>query len=366
MPDNHGGEMSNGNDEVAAAPTVVEIADLERLAAGIIRAQGNRFIKELFRSSNITVGATKDELEANVKAMIAAGDLRLGDVDAWLREVEGWGNQHVYLYRISSTLLRQLTVPQVRQSAVDARVDHLWDAPTVLAFPDKRELTSISFNDSVLRLVWQEASPGWTRVEEKDIHKQEGLDTYEFRAWRMVERRAVTRFEAQLDLGLAGLFIPNPIQGDEHRLVIAEAKRVIAQLMNLSLLERNQLDISVVSRNMDQRKVPDRLTANPKVKTQRSRLSAKADYVEFAANSKDIPYWEEDAIHGVGRSVRDLQLAEFQGTGGVYVFQPGSGPDDLDRALLVQLYGSDDRIKLWAQMTAREVWTILSELSGYA
>ena len=50
----------------------------------------------------------------------------------------------------------------------------------------------------------------------------------------------------------------------------------------------------------------------------------------------------------------------------MFLFQPGSGNGALTRALRVQLYGDTDRIRLWAQMSADEVWTILTELSTYS
>ena len=354
---------ANANPE--APPTPAEIADLKRLAAGIIRAQGNRFIKELLRAKGIRIGANKDDFERNLNAAIESGTLRLHDVDDWLKLVEGWGNQHVYLYNIPSTLRKDLTQPKIRQRAQDAGLENVWDGATILEFPEEPHLTSISFTASVLRLVWQESSPGWTPVPEKNYTVEEGLDTFEYRAWRKVERRAITRFEAHLDKGLAGLFIADPIQGDEHRAAREEAERVIGLLMNLPALKRGQFDISVVSRNLDQQNVPTNVTQKPGVKTQKSRLGSGGAYVEFAANSRDKAYWEEPAIQDVRKSVRVQQLPAFQGTEGVFIFQPGAAPDGLTRPLRVQLYGEDERVRLWAQMDAGEVWTILTKLSGY-
>jgi hypothetical protein len=312
----------------AASPQ--EVADLKRLAAGIIRAQGNRFVKELLRTKNIRIGTNKDDFERGLTEAIESGALTLADVDRWLREVEGWGNQHVYLYNISSTLRRELTLPKIRRKVSDARLDALWDAPTVLAFPDQPQLTSISFNDSVLRLIWQETSPGWVPVPEKNYLEEEGLDVYEYRAFRKVEWRAITRFEAHAGSGLAALFIANPIQGDEHKAAIVEAKRVIDLLMPLQLLERGQCNIPIVSRNIDQKNMPTNKVPNPGVRAQKSRLGSGGAYVEFAANSSDKAYWEEPAIQSVRDSVRAQQLAVFHGVEGVFIFQSG---DDLAHRL---------------------------------
>lgn len=357
--------MTPANLEPRPTPTPDQVADLKRLAAGIVRDQGNRFIKELLRHKGIRIGVNKDDFERNLNKAIESGELLLDDVDDWLKRVEGWGNQHVYLYNLSAELCRDLTRPKIRQQVRHARLDDVWSGATVLAFPDEPELTSISFKDSVLRVVWQESSPGWTPVPDKDYTEKEGLDTYEYRAWRRIERRAITRFEAHLDKKLAGLFIANPIEGAEHQTAVDEAKRVIGLLMDLPALERGQLDISVVSKNLDQQNVPSSATPNPEVKAQKSRLVSGGAYVEFAANSRDKAYWEEPAIQNVRRSVRTPQLAAFQGSDGVFVFQEGPGSDRLDRPLRVQLYGRTDRVRLWALMDADEVWTILAKLSTY-
>ena len=354
----------NGNPQ--PPPTPNQIAALKQLAAGIIRIQGNRFIKELLRAKEIPIGVNKDDFERNLIEAIETGKLGLIDVDDWLKVVEGWGNQHVYLYNISSTLRKDLTKPKIRHHVEDAGLGNVWEGATVLAFPHQSTLTSISFTESVLRVVWHESSPGWTPVPEKNIPpKEEGLDTFEYRAWRKLEQRAITRFEAHLDKGLAGLFIAHPIQGSEHQAAIDEAKRVIGLLMDLSALERGQIDISVVSRNLDQQNLPTNVTSEPAVKVQKSRLTSGGAYVEFGANSRDKAFWEEPAIQNVRSSIRTRQLLAFQGTEGVFIFQEGSGPHDLARPLRVQLYGKDDRVRLWAQMDAGEVWTILTKLSAY-
>lgn len=64
---------------------------------------------------------------------------------------------------------RELTNPKIRRRIQDANLENVWEGATVLAFPNEPNLTSISFSDSVLRIVWQEASPGWTPVPEKSI-----------------------------------------------------------------------------------------------------------------------------------------------------------------------------------------------------
>ena len=79
---------------------MTEIEALKKLARGIILAQGNIFIKELLRDNKIRIGATKADFEKNLLAAIDDGKLTREHFDTWLNEVEGWGDQHVYLYDI--------------------------------------------------------------------------------------------------------------------------------------------------------------------------------------------------------------------------------------------------------------------------
>src|SRR5437879_6514364 len=104
------------SDSVAggATPGAEERKALRKLVRGIVLAQGNAFVKELLRSKGIRIGDTKADFERNMLEAIRDGRLRRSDVDQWLDEVEGWGNQHVYLYHVP---------PRVAQ-------DPLWSSST--------------------------------------------------------------------------------------------------------------------------------------------------------------------------------------------------------------------------------------------
>jgi hypothetical protein len=95
-----------------------------------------------------------------------------------------WRSAHSRIRRSADALRKSLTGPRIRSRVKKAELDGVWNAETIMAFPDKPELTSISFCDSVLRLVWQESSPGWIPVPEKNFQREEGPDLFEYRAWR--------------------------------------------------------------------------------------------------------------------------------------------------------------------------------------
>src|SRR5262245_34751968 len=84
----------------ASSSEEAERQTLRELAGGVIRAQGNVFIKELLRSKGIKLGTTKEDFESNLFTAIDLGQLQLADVEQWLEEVEGWGKQHIYCFAV--------------------------------------------------------------------------------------------------------------------------------------------------------------------------------------------------------------------------------------------------------------------------
>ncbi|HET6840561.1 MAG TPA: hypothetical protein VFK06_02590 [Candidatus Angelobacter sp.] len=77
-----------------------------QLVRTVVLTQGNIFIRELLRRKRIPIGITKQNFEANLLEAISVGDLQLVDLIEWLDEVEGWGDQHVYLYHIPSAMTK--------------------------------------------------------------------------------------------------------------------------------------------------------------------------------------------------------------------------------------------------------------------
>ena len=88
-------------DDVTTDPREGEQQVLLRLVRGIVLAQGNIYIKSLLREKGLRIGDTKADFEQNLEQAVADGKITLVDVEEWLDRVEGWGDQHVYLFNLS-------------------------------------------------------------------------------------------------------------------------------------------------------------------------------------------------------------------------------------------------------------------------
>lgn len=75
-----------------------EEKELKEAVRTIVLTQGNGFIKELLRKNKIQIGTKKADFSKNLLSAIDAGTLTRPMIEEWLSEVEGWGNQHIYLF----------------------------------------------------------------------------------------------------------------------------------------------------------------------------------------------------------------------------------------------------------------------------
>ncbi|HEV3115659.1 MAG TPA: SAP domain-containing protein, partial [Gemmataceae bacterium] len=63
------------------------------------------WIQDFLRERKLPTTGNKDVLRTRVESLFDDGTLSLSDLVVLLDKVEGWGNQHVYLYRANDGLL---------------------------------------------------------------------------------------------------------------------------------------------------------------------------------------------------------------------------------------------------------------------
>lgn len=353
--------MSNKNKSSQTKPSDKEKVVLRSLVRGIVLAQGNTFIKELLRAKEIRIGSTKANFESNLLKAIDEGELRQADVEAWLHEVEGWGNQHVYLYHVPEIIARDglwSSEAQIVRRLRDAGMDQLWNAKASLEFPAERRLTRISFRDDVLEFVWHQQDVDWVRAPGRDREEDWEGDHYQLRAYRERMDRTVMRFEMRRGLRLAAAFLQLPWTKSGHEAALNEINQAIRPL--LTLQPRNRFRTAVAIKNLDQAELNSSDSKMVTVTAQRTRLSDASAYVEFGTSSEEGIFKDSEAVRQVRLAVRPNR---FDGTTGVFFYQPDK--QDEQRKVKLELFGSQRRIRLWAQLTATDVWNILQLLGQH-
>jgi hypothetical protein len=332
-----------------ASPTLSEKDALLQLARGIVLAQGNTFIKEILRERNIRIGATKAEFEQNMVAAIESGELQRKHIESWLNEVEGWGNQHIYIYTIPLAIRGAMLDSGVLDEKVRAAgLLKLWNKSLSLEFPRRSTLTGINQQDDQLTFVWHQGAEFAIRRKDMDRREEIQGDIYEFRAYRIRSDRSVTRFVARPKDGLAAIFIQSAWGEEEHQTLLREIRDMVNKIIPFDGLQRLVIEKAI-------KKLDGEALSGASVVAQSTRLSAAGAYVEFASTSTDAGYQEIGAVRSVRRAVQPQQ---FTGTNGSFLL-PRGGSDSDTQKVRVKLYGEDKRVRLTHQMTQSEVWNVI-------
>jgi hypothetical protein len=340
-----------------------EMKKLKKLASGIILAQGNKFIKELLREKKLRIGVTKDDFKRNMFDAIEAGKLKLADFEEWLERVEGWGDQHVYLFKIPEGIINSTlwsSEDNVRRKVeATKKLKKFWNTQTTFEYPEKLKLTGIYYKDKVLSAIWHQGVSSWLRVPSKDYEEKEDLDLYQYRAHRRRDKRTIMRFEMRLKEKMAAIFIPLPWKEVDHRKATQQVKNALKPIIDIDSLTKTNISKAIKGFDQEQLRSTNK---SQHFKTQSSRLSAQGAYIEIASNTGEIFPVDITPIKEV---MLAIEPQAFTGSKGKYLFQL-AGLKDEPKRFKVQLYGEERRVRFMFSMMASEVWDILRIIARYS
>lgn len=316
---------------------------LKELVRRVIVAQGNAFIKELLRSTGARVGASKEDFANNLDAAIDADELTQEKLEAWLAEVEGWGDQHLYL----------IAPPEVDPSKLAAGVAaspyaEALGAGASLDFPEALTLTHIVLSDGGLSMVWHQGKAGWNRFKPKDFTLDEGLEHYRFDAYRQRLDRSVVRFEWRFaDPYCLVLIHRNP--EIDHQAVFQDVRLTLAAIgcpdAGLQPIPLNQAVKVAASKGKG---------------VHSTRFELDGGYVEMASTLADGGI---DAVEPVRVVLQAVDTGQFDRAQGMLHF--AAEEHGTSRRIAVQVYGREARLRIWAQCKREDVLRIVELLWGY-
>ena len=341
------------------------VSDTIALAQDIVKVQGAIFIKNLLRQkrtsdSTIRIGTSKEQVLENLVEAIKEGKIVQSELDEWVRSVEGWGRQHVYLYRVPLKLTKEpiWTSQTVLKSRLkEAKRSHLLDAPTGVDFPEQLTLASIRGGEECFEAIWQERLEQWHYDQSQDPEpKVIDGDLYKFRAYRQQLNRSVMRFAIRPSGHIAGLFVQIPLSDPKHKVACETARDTLSRLFAWEDLKLVQ--ISKAIKALDQAELDSQDSPHGQIVSQHTRFAAGGASVEFEADPA-IRDWKR--ITAVRQVRRALDSNAFIGDAAKFRVMLRSGTG-LNRDVIVSLNGRTKRIYLHAQMTAEEVWPVLLQV----
>jgi hypothetical protein len=325
----------------AQGGAVLGKSQLKKKVAQIVLAQGNVFIKDLLRSNKASIGNTKADFAENLAAAIDAGVLTQEVIETWLAEIEGWGNQHVYLFE-PPTISRTKVRPTIEASKHAKLLDH----KISYEFPDALALSTINFSGDHVSIAWHRSRGGWERAKSKDFQRDEGPDRFEYRAFRERFDRSVVRFEWRLGDPYCAIMVQLPNEDEEHEQALTRVWQDLGEV-GLTRSPLNKIQLSPAFKRFS-------LTKEATVKS--TRFTTHGGHVDLVATLSEGGIDDVEAVRNVRRGVED---ASFATADGMFSFS-AEKYEQLSRTIKMEGYGSESRLRIWVQCKREDVYTVLS------
>lgn len=188
--------------------------ELDRLIV-LVCSHTNPQLRRLLQAYGLPVSGSKAVIEARIREALANDIIQPSNLVVFLNEVDGWGNQHLYLYRVSQPELdRWSTERKFRNRLEAAGCLDLADRILPVYMPDDPTLSSITWDDRRFRFVWVHQRT-WEQREIEHDSEDEHSDLV-YRAYRVREARAVNWFEIDGVNGTAVLSIQTLPSGTKY------------------------------------------------------------------------------------------------------------------------------------------------------
>lgn len=330
----------------------------------LVLLQGNRFIRELLRANGLPLGTNKEQFEAHLREALADGQLTPAQIQDWLSDVEGWGNQHLFVFDVppdAAIDLRDRVAFSARLTA--AGLEEFLDAEIPLDPGEDLALATIRHTADGISFLWVRGNVALFRRKDLEYVDEVEGDEIEYHAYERRWSRVAARFEWRFDSNLAAVLIARREERD-----YAQQRDVVLQAVDDAVTERPDwpaLDISRVITQLDAAglEAAEGGAEQAGVRVNYTVFQGAAANIRLASTSQDGSYQDDAAVREVRRAV---DPARFVGGSGDCYLTPTAEPDAERRELHLRLYGREQRVLLWGKMMSEEVWGVVNDLRTYA
>lgn len=304
------------------------------------------FTQEFLRERSLPFSGTRERLRERLEGYLSNGQLDSANLVWLLNRIEGWGNQHIYLYRASDQLIEPwLEEDSVRKRLANLGLADLFNRQRPLVLPEETTLSSVEWTPERVRFVWIEKRQWEERVSEEDI-EEEGMV---WRAYRINVSRGLIAFDWDLVSGHAMLMIQRLPRGTKYHHIRDRFERELEPILDLSQFEQVRVS-RAIQRIQESGEVRRRQLAY------QTRRGAKATFTS-ADWSRDT--FADPDLERAGQALRS-------GTAGLlgnFYWLPVKGKPG--RELHSKLYASDQRVGVFGEHLEQDVRYVLFRIRYY-
>jgi len=173
----------------------------------LVLAHRKDYVQDFLESAGFPTSGTKEDLRERLKNLVDRGDITKEELVSLLDEIEIFGNQHIYLFRIPDSHLQKLRDPNYVKNICEKNgMKELYNNYKPLILPEESEIASIYHDNDWLSIRWVAKKEKLQLMEQSDSIDDEGRRML-IKKYLVREFRATTLFRVSLITGDADLLI---------------------------------------------------------------------------------------------------------------------------------------------------------------
>jgi hypothetical protein len=323
------------------APLSVDQIDL---VVDYILAHRNDTIRAFLKAEGLKVSGNSEVLQDRIRNAVDDGTIDAAALVYLLDRIEGWGDQHIYLYQApdgETNIWKSAARAQHRLKKIGQ--EQLFNKRRPLVLPDAPTLSAVEWSQDRVRFIWIEKRD-W-ELRRRDLDPEGESNGIHFKAFENKMARGITSFDWNLATGEAALMIQRLPSGERYDEIRRQYEQAIEEAVHVSNFTRR--DVRKAIRNIEESKEASKRQVA--IETQRGGRAS------FTSRSRKADVFEDPDLKksrkAMGRTASVL--------GNFYWLDAAP---HLDRRLHVKVYATDQRVAIFGECTEGEVQYVLSRV----
>ena len=309
-------------------------------------------VQDFLRERNQPINGTKGEIRERLEDHIDANEVSAEDLIALLDRVEGWGNQHIYMYDAPAGEMK-IWKSEAKAKERLKKIGHeeLFNKRIPLVLPDEPTLSSVEWSAGRVRFIWIEKRK-WTQRREDLDHDGSAIGvqhTISFKAYEDKVSRGITAFDWNLTTGAAALMIQRLPSGERYDEIRTNYESALEDAIHIGDFAPTKITKAI-----------KRLEKSTEVRNRQvSHETQRGGRVQFTSKSRKVDAFEDPDL----KSSRDA-LGQTSSVLGNFYWQEKL--PHLAREIHTKLYAIDHRVGIFGECTEEEVQYVLSRIRYFS
>ena len=320
---------------------VVQLIDL-------LLAHKKEYVQEFLRENGFRFSGTKEDLRERLLILYGRNEITHEQILQQLDLIEGYGNQHVYLFRVPEHHIEKLRDQEnVRRIFVENNLEDVYDSYRPLVFPDEPEVASITHDNDWLKIRWVVKKEKTQLLEERREIDEQNREILT-KKYIIRKYRGVTMFRVSLISGDAELLIHRLPQGLKYTQEKDRYLNYLNKWFNWGLLS-----------NINLYPVISRIETSDEVRTRNVGLrTARGSHIDISSPSRTTGIQDDPDARNARQSI-----STGVGNRGNFYWLPERSNGVLSREIHTIIY--PDRIAFFGECREEDVNYVLGRVRYY-